>query len=58
MALQPIPVERLLTTRQVAAILNVSIDTLKKCERAAKDQPSLNWTAGPSVTDWRQSSST
>jgi hypothetical protein len=29
-ALQPIPVERLLTTRQVAAILNAKIETMKK----------------------------
>jgi hypothetical protein len=32
-ASQPIPVERLLTTRQVAAILNVSIETVRKWRR-------------------------
>jgi hypothetical protein len=57
-ASQPIPVERLLTTRQVAAILNVEVETLKKWRRRGIGQCFSNWIEGQSVTDLRQFKST
>jgi hypothetical protein len=45
-ALPPIPSERLLTTRQVAAILNMKIDTLKKWRARGKGPAFLNLDSG------------
>jgi hypothetical protein len=45
-ALQPIPVELYLTTRQVAVILNVSVETQKKWRRRGKGPAFLKLNSG------------
>ena len=45
-ALPPLPAERLLTTRQVAAILNVKVGTLKKWRQRGLGPPFLKLDSG------------